>query len=671
MEERLTQYNERYRSLSDDYLDASLRADSWQCRCESLMKLLENNNIEMPDMKSIYSQDEKFSLVKHLRKEIMELKDQLKEATIDAEVSRSIAASVVSKNGDVTYSDDIPELDQSECSITDDKDLEYERETDAMSAQLIAMSGSIEQKEEMIRQVYRERELMESMKSHFESALNSLQEEVTALSNERDSLLSRLDQDHAGNDDTQTKRLQERTKALESRIKELKQKADEHAKSLRLHSQAEKKCQKLEAELAADKKKRAELQRLLKKECADRREEKKKARLEATKLLRDSHRLKLELNRVKEAAAKQENVLRRKAVEAMHKQKLLAERSKKRARSSGNISNDISSQRKEELNSLIEREIEYATNLSTLRDEIEENKQSLEEAEERRKILSSQQTGGELSSVIRSLDYEIDLRSKIIEQLEKNIGEIFKCDNRNPNLMERNCYKFLDTSLWQAMSRPEVRYVSQLLLSKLVEEQMECNLIKKNLRHQVQREVKTAVEKERWDKEKELLRVKVQYSQDIANLLESTKETIQKDISHKFAPANSGIGNDSHTCIDDILKTYLNACNEIGVRVKNDLECIKADQDGVKRLVDNMASEMICRNDANVIHNKQLKKDSGKKNQLETEYLSEIDDEPDADGEDGEDSEWSPDTPMPAKKKRRSSVSEHNVSPIRYVKCTR
>jgi hypothetical protein len=672
LEEKLCQYEKKNRSLTDDCLDASLRADKWQSRCESLVKLLQEKKIEFSELRDIYTHDENFSIVKELRQEIIELKDQLKDSAIDAEVSRSIAASVLRKSEDSYYNDDAVELDDSVCIITDDKELEYQRENDAMSAQLIAMSGSIEHKEEMIRQIYHERELMESMKNHFQNALNSLQEEVTALSTERDVLLCRLNhQDHAGKDDTQKLRLQERTKALECRIKELQQKANEHAKNLRLHSQAEKKCQKLEAELAADKKKRAELQRRLKKECAERREEKKKARIEATKLLRDSQRIKLELNRVKEAATKQENVLRRKAVEAMHKQKLLSERSKKRGRGSGNITADLSSQRKEELNSFIDREIYNAANLCTLRKEIEDNRHNLEEAEERREIISSQQTGDEVPSLIRSLDDEIEIRTKIIEQLERNIGEIYKCANRNPNSFDKSSSKLLDVSFWQNMSRSEVRYVSQLLLSKLVEEQIECNLLKNNLKQQVQREVKNAVEKERWGKEKELLSLKVQHSQDIANLLESTKNTIQNEIKQKIANPVSDrgtmLGNENNSTIDNLLKSYLNSCNEIASKVKKDLECIKADQDGVKRLVDNMASELICRNDAKVILAKHHKKGNNKKEQFEAEYVSEIEDELDADGEDGDDSEWSPDTPMPNKKKRRSSISENNKSPSRYV----
>lgn len=669
MEEKLCQHDEKYRSLSDDCLEASLRADKWQSRCESLVKVLNENRIEVQLIKDIYDKDDNFNIIQELRQEVMELKDQLKDAVIDAEVSRSIAALLVKRNGDLSYSDDMPEFNESECSFTDDKQIEFQKQTDFMSTQLIAMSGSIEQKEEVIRQIYRERELMESMKSHFENALHSLQEEVTALSTERDILLTRLNKDHVGKDDTQTQRLQERTRALETRIKELKEKANEHTKSLRLHSQAEKKCQKLEAELASDKKKRAELQRLLKKECAERREEKKKAMLEATKLLRDSQRLKLELNKVKEAAAKQENVLRRKAAEAMHKQKLLAERSKKRVRGSGNISTDLSSQRKEELNSFIEKEIENSTNLCTLKDDIEENRQSLEEAEERREFLSSQKTGDEVSSLIRSLDYEIELRSKIIEQLERNIGEIYKSANRNPNSVDKNSSLLLDTLFWQTMSRPEVRYVSQYLLSKLVEEQLECNHIKKNVKEQVERKVNAAVEKEKWHKEKELLSLKVQHSQDINNLLESTKETIRKEVLQKIAPPVPGskplVGNEMNVMIDDLLKSYLNSCTDIGTKVKSDLECIKADQDGVKSLVDNLASELIYRNDAKVMQVRQQKKYNIKKKEVDTQYISEFEDEPDADGEDGEDSEWSPDTPIPNKKKHRSSFSEKDNSPSR------
>ena len=660
MEEKIDDLESKSKSAVEDSLDASLRADKWQLRCENLMAILKSNDISLPDDLKKDGTVESANIVSDLRNEIVDLKDQLRESIIDAEVSRSIAAIVMNGNKDIDTTETMSLVSGDSASESFEEDEKHAHFTQALSEELVSMSGSIEHKEAMMLQMNNERECMEAMRSHFESAITSLQEEVGILSSERDNLVGRLGRDNGSkDDDLQTRRLQERTKALEVRIKELQQKAAEHTKCLRLQSQAEKKCQQLQAELTADKKRRGDLQRKLKETSVERLNEQKHARLTATKLLRDSQRLKLELNRVKDAAAKQENVLRRKAAESMHRQKLLAERTKKRGRAAGGVTSDLTSQRKEEINSFIEREISNGLSLQNLRGEIEENNRTLQETEEKREVVFSQQTNNEESTVIRTLDAEIDLRSKISEQLEKNIGEIYKSANRNPKTTDKYSSKFLELSFWQGLSRPEIRYVSQIFFAKLIEQQHECETLNSSQKSTTVNEVAKALEKERRAKNKELMTLKVQHSEDIVGLLQSTKAALQRDVYDKIATSisteESSLDSETKARIDNMLNEYLASYTEIGTKVRTDLETIKASQDGMKRLVDGMADEMISQNEAKAMLAAQKKKKT-KPVVLETEEVFESDDENRAGaGEDGDDSDWSPDTPMPSKKKQRSS----------------
>jgi len=659
--EKVHQLEEKCKATSDDCLDASLRADKWQTRCESLGKIINDNNIELPAGEGTESSN----ILRDLRQEIVELKDRLQDTAIDAEVSRSVAAAVLNRNGDFDSAETMAMVSNSATNEEEDDDADEatsKMATEVLSAELNAMSGSIEHKEGMIKQIQKERELMESMKSHFENAIQSLQDEVGSLSTERDTLVTRLERENAGKDgkdgdkdDVQTRRLRDRTKALESRIKDLRQKTAEHTKSLRLHTQAEKKCQKLEAELSADKKRRTELQRKLKKESVERRTEQKRARLDAAKMLRDSQRLKLELNKVKDAAAKQENVLRRKATESMHRQKLLAERTKKRARAAGSITSDLSSQRKEEINSFVERELTNALSLQKLRDDIDENNEMLEETEERREMVKSQQSGNEDIPVLRSLDAEIDLRSKIIEQLEKNVKEIFKSVNRNPHAAEKQSSKFIEISLWQSLSKSEVRYVSQVIFAKLIEQQYECDSLKGSKKSDAANQVTRAIEVERRSNEKELMQLKVQHSEDISGLLESTKSTVQRDVTKKIAISLSkdrqSLDNESKSSIDNMLDDYFSSYSAIGEKVKSEIEGIKANQDGIKRLVDGMADNMISQNEAKAMLVAAKKKKAKKSKAVVDVDIFESEEEADGVAEDGDDSDWSPETPMHSKKR--------------------
>ena len=667
LEEKLQQQEKKSMEDVENSISMSFLADKWQHKCEILIEMLNRNGIEIPNeiMKNRGNNDS--SLLKTLRSEIINLKSQLHESNVNAEVLRAIAAAIVNGNGDIDAAENLAIAS----SQQDDETNDTENSSGArnMSVELMAMSGSIEEKEAMISQLNRERECMEAMRSHFESAIHSLQAEVETLSNEKNSLIERLKKSGSLDSDPQVKRLKERTTHLESRIKELQMKSNEHAKSLKLQTQAEKTIQKLEAEIKMDKKRRADLQRKLKEESIERRNEQKLARTNASKLLRDSQRLKMELSKVKEAASRQEAVLRRRAAEALAKQKMLEDKNRKRSRESSiKATADVHSERKDQIYSWFEREINNALVLQDLRGQIEDNTSTLKEAEEKRQLLNSQKLKGE-ESIIRSLDAEIELRRAIVEQLERNVNEIYKSANRNPLSAEKSSCPFLETSFLKALSASEIRSVLQIYFHRLISLQIEYDRIKASQKSTVDNAVAKALNEQRKISMKEITNLKVTHSEDIAGLLESTARTVQQDIQCKIEECNAN--EEMKNFLKIQLDGFIASCSSIGSKVQHDLDKIKTSQESMEKLVHGVAGEMISHNEAQALLalKKKPKKSKKTEPEPEDEYFD-LDDPDTGAVEDSDDSDWAPDTPMPTKKKQKSieggmSTSQHELNKIR------
>ncbi len=352
MQEKLNKLEAKSKEVVSETLQALLKADKWQIKYESLLSNIKNNGISTLDSECNDSESDSLQLVDAMRKEIICLKEQISEAGIDAEVSRATAAAMLNGKGDSTVAETMAIVDTDHI---DDDDHFYDN-TRKLSAELIAMSGSIEQKEIIFQQVNQQHESLDALRSHFEGALQALQVEVDVLSSEKEMLVSKMKGEKGSKKGDNVGGLKQRISVLEDRIKELKQKAADHTNALRLREQAEQKVKKLEAEINEDKRKRAELQRKLKEECVERRNERKEAKINAAKYLRDSNRIKHELAKVKQSAARQEMVLKRKAEQALMKQQRLEEQSKKRGR---NVFSHLylSQERKDEINSWINNEV--------------------------------------------------------------------------------------------------------------------------------------------------------------------------------------------------------------------------------------------------------------------------------------------------------------------------
>ena len=120
----------------------------------------------------------------------------------------------------------------------------------------------------------------------------------------------------------------------------------------------------------------------MKEEAEGRRNEKRAAEIKAMKMLREGDKLKAELNRVREAAAKQANVLKRKATEALAKQRREAEQRKRMDRSasasasagganpSGAASVNLDKARKHSVNEWLGREIENMAMVMSTKEQV-------------------------------------------------------------------------------------------------------------------------------------------------------------------------------------------------------------------------------------------------------------------------------------------------------------
>ena len=171
--------------------------------------------------------------------------------------------------------------------------------------------------------------------------------------------------------------------------KAIKGQTTEHKKSLRMKELSEKKCAQLASEIREDKRCRASLQRQLKKDSWNRRSEQRAAKQQATCLLGNSKKFKIELQKLKEAATRQAVVLRKKEVEALIWQKRLVEKQRRQnkmlymkakvnSNNRGTQKNDVFENRLEELMTWLEREIEVSATLLQIKNEIEEQDALLE-----------------------------------------------------------------------------------------------------------------------------------------------------------------------------------------------------------------------------------------------------------------------------------------------------
>jgi len=328
-----------------------------------------------------------------------------------------------------------------------DNDESFDSTQHNIRNELAVMSGSIEEKEKIVKQISLDHDQIESMKQHVQAAIGALQHEVDTLSRERDELLSK---NRCGTSRSiPNSKVNERISLLENQIRSLKEKLADQSRVLRQREEAEKKFTQLLAEISDDKRKRASLQRKLKEISEERRAEKKAAAVNASKMLRDSQKLKLELSKVKEAAARQEAVFKRKTAEAMLKRT-------RRVPSSSTNDNGISLERKEELISWMDKEISSTLYLNNLRAQIEIHNKRYQDLAN----LDARLHDGDIpvrSMSKSSLEAERMMTSDMISQLERSIEEVMSICSTKPST---SSVPFLDEAIWNTLSLSDLRFVA-------------------------------------------------------------------------------------------------------------------------------------------------------------------------------------------------------------------
>ena len=677
---RLTQLNAGYSSLNaqieklqtqvevlrQDYLEASLKSDKWQYKYEQIVKDRDGKQ-----------DDEGLDLVSELRNQIMCLQQEKEAAETDAAISRATAAAIVTKGGDLEAAEDVMLAEGGSIFDLDKDDKNDKEEEEKLTHELILMNGNIDQKEAMMIQMERENATLLALRSHFECAIGTLQEEVDVLTNEREELLNKVTNSEnktkgtSDSNDGPNKQLRNRINELEKKIQELKGKAAEHARSLRLRNQAERKLQELKSDLLKDKKLRADLQRKLKEEGKERRAEKKAARLQASRMLRDSQKMKLELQKVKDAAAKQAAVLRRKAAEAVSKQKTAMEQQKKRSNAllmrSGSFlnKNEISKDRKGEILGWLDREFDISETITELKKNIEEHTNLIEDIESKKiQFISNKENVKDNSfhAASRAIDVEIEQRNAIIHSLEKNIEEVLKANSVKGGLQSNSAQSgpFTDTSFWQAISRIELRFLIYYFFDKILTMKQDMRDLKAN-QNQL---LSDSIADERRRNNQMITAMKIGHSEEITALLESTKYAMESQIRKElFSDDSPHFDEATQHVIEQYLQSYFATHNQVNESVKRDLHSIKVEHNLMKNIVDEVAVNLITQNEAAAIVKRNKKKRSSKP-LTEDEVFFEEEDQHDVIIEDPDDSDWSPDSPVRRRPRNKSKSTDLSVQEL-------
>ena len=583
-------------------------------------------------------------LVSQLRSQLAECKAEVLDARTEAMVSRATAGAILAARGDLSNIEHI--------EISDDSlNLSASEDNEELTAELTAVSATIQQKEAMVIRMNKERACLDSIHPHYENLLKQLMAEVDALTAERNDLMLKMSADENennskrqrnGNEPPMTKRLREQIGKLESRIDELKTKAKEHERSTKMKEEAEKKCARLLAEIAEDKRRRADLQRKLKEASVEMRTEKKAAQQKASTLLKDSQRLKIELTKMKNVAQKQAAVLKRKIDQASAKEKARVELERKRRSaenmrlaSSSNSNPQVKETRKTELSSWVDHEFEY----SLIKFEIDDQRRRLENAvADRSKLMAS---SGDVVCVEDLEEMDIAIRSLriTVQDLETTAKKAFPGDCN-----AISTFRFLDTDKFKGLSKHDATYTMTYIFDKCLLIKQEMATILSNQEATTKTTIAFELAKEHQLHEKEKTKIIMEHALATLNLLQSTQDTVNSHI--KLNIDNDGVGIDLKEQLEGILGAYHANWSSATDALKVHLSEIKETHSDHAAMIDNLTKGMTIA---------PMKLMTKKKKAAQHAYDSEAFESEESFMEegDGEDSEYEP-TPAKSKQKRRS-----------------
>ena len=671
----------RAKMHTGEVLEASLRADKWQLKYESLQKLAQSQGLDMSGLKGEGGEDDATNLVSQLRHQLAEVKSDLLDSRTETVVARATAGALLagSKTTDEIGGNIHDMMVNSEESSNLLNDVLEDEGDDSipneqLTTELSEVSSTIEQKEAIVLQMEKERACRDQLQLNFESSLKLLMTEVDALTAERDELMFKMSSSSnnekesnslttnqqpqrrrkaASNNDPRTKRYREQISKLEERISAINFKANEHKRSMRMKEEAEKKCNRLLAEIADDKRRRADLQRKLKESSVERRAEQKDAKQKAAKMMKDSQRLKIELAKMKNAATKQALVLKRKIEQHNAKEKARIEMDKKRQsadkmrRSASSMDNSgVKEVRKVELSQWIDRELEY----SLIKAQVNDQRVQLNKAIRNRKELTKNDTATEdlehLDTTIRSL-------KKTATDLDMTVKKAFPASS----LLDTNSmstFRFLENDTFKCLSKQDAKFVLSYLFDASSSVRQEMTKVVTEQEESIKSSVDSALAKEQQLHSKVVSKIKLDHAENTLLLLESTQDTVRSNIKLKMNSSSEGSeggDNELREHVEHVLETYNKSWTTTSSALQLDLNQIKESQEELQTMMDDIAKGMTI-----VVANKvKAKKKKKKKVAVQHDYDSEAFESEESFCQDdgGEDSEYEP-TPAKTKRKRQS-----------------
>ncbi|KAL7541944.1 hypothetical protein ACHAXR_011379 [Thalassiosira sp. AJA248-18] len=657
----------RAQGHAEEVLEASLRADKWQAKSEVIAQLAQSQGVDLSEVKNVSKEDE--DIVSQLRNQLTECKAELMDARTEAAVARAMAGAIITSKGDLSGIEET--IGSNENCLNDSPSSEDDdNANELLTTELSAVSATIEQKEAMVLQMNKERFAMDNLQQHFENSLRLLQTEVDVLAAERDELVVKMStNENENNSNTQrrgqrkandptTKRLRGQINKLEDRIDELKVKASEHKNSMKKKEEAEKKCARLMAEITADKKRRADLQRKLKETSVEMRAEKKAAKQKAAKMMKDSQKLKIELMKMKSAAQKQAAVLKRKIDQASAKEKKRAELERKRKSaekmrlaSSSTNNSDVKEGRKIELASWIDREFEY----SFIKFQIDEQRRQLDSAvSARRKLMKNSDDMVDMEE-LKQIESTIRSLRATVQNLEMTAKKAFPTTSDTMS----SIFRFLETDTFKGLSKPDAKYVLSYIFDTCSSAKQDMASMVANQDVVTKASIDSALVKVQTLHEKEMARIKMEHTETTLDLLSSTQGMVNSNLKLKMDA--DGTEESLKEQVDVILGEYNESWSSATEELKFGLGEIKDTQEDLQQMMDDMAKGI-----AFVPKTKPKAKKKVAKHDYDSEAFES--EESFMDDGDGEDSEYEP---TPRKTKRRSprlakkaAVLDSPASPI-------
>ena len=384
----------------------------------------------------------------------------------------------------------------------------------------------------------------------------------------------------------------------------------------------------------------------MKEDAEGRRNEKKAAEIKAMRMLREGEKLKIELNKVREAAAKQANVLKRKAAEALAKQRIVAEQRKRQAIKTGapasksNTGSGIDKTRKKDLKTWMFREIENMTMVMSTKEQLNEQATLRAAAAKKRESFADKRGMTGVHQQVKMLDIEVETRTGVICQLQRSLMELER--EAKTNTLNIND---VDAERFAGMNRIECRFMLQQFFDELIAAKLQVENLEQTKKKGDEDAIDKAVEAERARGRTAIKQLKFEHSEAMMTLLEGTKGVVEHKVGLQVMESGAGgvVDADLKASVDEMLGGFLEGFTRVGDELFNEFENLKEDDRKEKeRLEKKLQREK---------EKKKMKKIIWKPKEQEEE-LFEDDFMDDGEIDEEDDSDWAE---TPAKKRPKKS----------------